>query len=162
MEIEKKYKVRTLPKDYKSYPCRHIEQAYLCENPVVRIRKSNEDYILTYKSKIGIEEKEESSARVNHETEMPLSQEGYAHLKEKADGNLIIKSRYIIPLEGNLKAELDIFEGCLAGLMIVEVEFATKEEAGEFVPPDWFGEDVTFDKRYANKNMIYKNSLNEF
>lgn len=159
MEIEKKYRVKELPENYKDYPCKRIEQAYLCENPVVRIRKSNEDYILTYKSKIGLEKNEESGARVNNEVEVPLNKEGYEHLKTKADGNLIRKSRYIIPLEGNLKAELDVFEGCLKGLVIVEVEFATEEEVAQFTPPSWFGTDVTFDKRYVNKNMIYMNSL---
>lgn len=161
MEIEKKYRVKELPENYRDYPCRRIEQAYLCEDPVVRIRKSNEDYILTYKSKIGLKKNTGRKARVNNEVEVPLNSKGYEHLKEKADGNLIRKSRYIIPLQKELKAELDIFEGCLTGLMVVEVEFATEEEAAGFVPPFWFGEDVTFDKRYVNKNLIYVNSLEE-
>lgn len=161
MEIEKKYRVKYLPNEYENYPCKKIEQGYLCENPVVRIRKSNEEYILTYKSKFGLEQSKEISARVNHEVEVPLNQEGYEHLKEKIDGNLISKRRYIIPLEGDLKAELDIFEGCLDGLMVVEVEFASEEMAGKFIPPEWFGEDVTFDRCYANKNMIHINALSE-
>ncbi len=161
MEIEKKYKVKYLPKGYEQYPCKVIEQGYLCENPVVRIRKSNEEYILTYKSKFGLEHTQEVTARVNHEVEVALNEEGYEHLKEKIDGNLISKKRYILPLDRDLKAELDIFKGCLDGLMIVEVEFASEEMAGEFIPPEWFGEDVTFDKRFANKNMIHIKSLSE-
>lgn len=169
MEIEKKYRVKYLPKEYEVYPCKEIEQGYLCENPVVRIRKSNEDYILTYKSKFGMEGIKETNAKVNHEVEVSLNKEGYEHLKGKIDGNLIIKKRYVIPLEevsdtgetAGLKAELDIFEGCLTGLIIVEVEFDSEKSAGEFIPPEWFGEDVTFDKRYANKNMIYINGLSE-
>ena len=169
MEIEKKYKVKYLPKGYEAYPCKEIEQGYLCENPVVRIRRSNEDYILTYKSKFGIEDIKEIDARVNHEVEVFLNKEGYEHLKEKIDGNLITKKRYVIPLEevsdteatAGLKAELDIFESCLTGLIIVEVEFDSEKSASEFIPPEWFGEDVTFDKRYVNKNMIYINQLSE-
>lgn len=161
MEIEKKYKVKFLPKGFEIYPCKVIEQGYLCENPVVRIRKSNEEYILTYKSKFGLEDQKETNARVNHEVEVALNKEGYEHLKEKIDGSLIVKKRYLIPLEAGLKAELDIFEGCLDGLMIVEVEFASEEMAGNFVPPEWFGEDVTFDKRFANKNMIHIKALSE-
>ena len=159
MEIEKKYRVKTLPKGYENYPCKVIEQGYLCENPVVRIRRSNDDYILTYKSRFGLEKNTETTARINHEVEVPLSEEGYNHLKEKVDGNLIVKKRYIIPLEQGLKAELDVFDGCLCGLVIVEVEFAEEEDVNGFIPPDWFGEDVTFDKRYVNKNMIYMNDL---
>ena len=45
--------------------------------------------------------------------------------------------------------------------MIVEVEFASEEDTHEFIPPEWFGKDVTFDKRYANKNMIHINDLGE-
>ena len=169
MEIEKKYKVKYLPENYNQYPCKVIEQGYLCENPVVRIRKSNDDYILTYKSKFGIDNTSSMRARVNHEVEVPLNKEGYEHLKEKIDGNLISKKRYVLPLKAEggkesqteLRAELDIFEENLDGLMIVEVEFASEEMAGEFVPPEWFGEDVTFDNRFANKNMIYINSLLE-
>lgn len=161
MEIEKKYRVNYLPKNYETYPCKEIEQGYLCENPVVRIRKSNEDYILTYKSRFGLEKNAETKAQVNNEVEAVLNEEGYEHLKEKIDGNLIVKSRYVIPLENGLKTELDIFKGCLAGLIIAEVEFSSEEAAGAFVPPAWFGEDVTFDKRYANKNMIYINSFSE-
>lgn len=161
MEIEKKYKVKELPENYGNYPCKVIEQGYLCENPVVRIRKSNEDYILTYKSKFGLKKNAEVSARVNNEVEVPLNEEGYEHLKKKTDGNLICKKRYVIPLEDGLKAELDIFEGCLSGLVIVEVEFPTEEAAAAFQKPAWFGEDVTFDRRYVNKNMIYINTLKE-
>ena len=38
-EIERKWRVRTLPKDYRSFPCKEMEQAYLCANPTLRIRK---------------------------------------------------------------------------------------------------------------------------
>ena len=41
MEIERKYLIDTLPEDYQDYPCRHIEQAYLNTDPVIRIRKDN-------------------------------------------------------------------------------------------------------------------------
>ena len=51
MEIERKYLITTPPQDYASYPFHIIEQAYLCTDPVVRIRKEDETYYLTYKSK---------------------------------------------------------------------------------------------------------------
>ena len=38
-EIERKWRVRTLPEDYRSFPCKEMEQAYLCVNPTLRIRK---------------------------------------------------------------------------------------------------------------------------
>lgn len=164
MEIEKKYKVRYLPEGYETYPSKKIEQGYLCESPVIRIRKSNDSYILTYKSKKGVKEKEEKEAetRISQEVEVSLSKEGYEHLKEKADGNMIEKTRFIIPLEGERKAELDVFHGVLEGLCFVEVEFESLEQAKAFVTPEWFGEDVSLDSRYLNKNLIYIDNLDVF
>ena len=50
-------------------------------------------------------------------------------------------------------AELDVYHGELTGLVTVEVEFSSLEEAESFSPPAWFGEDITEDKRYKNKNL---------
>lgn len=152
MEIEKKFRIKYLPENLEQYTYFEIEQGYLSTRPVVRIRKKNEDYILTYKSKGSLKEKEYDT-RISNEVELPLTKESYLHLREKIDGNLIKKKRYLIPWEKNLKVELDIFEGCLEGLVFAEVEFSSIEEAVEFVPPEWFAEDVTMDKRYKNSYL---------
>lgn len=144
MEIERKYLVKTLPENYTSYPCRQLEQGYLCKEPVVRIRQDNDTYELTYKSK-GLLAREEYN--------MPLTKEAYEHLKEKVDGKLITKKRYMIPF-GEYMIELDLFEGSLAPLKFAEVEFDSVEEAENFTAPDWFGEDVTFEEKYKNSNLI--------
>lgn len=161
MEIEKKYQVTTLPANLTSYPSKKIEQGYLCSDPTVRIRKSNEDYILTYKSKIGFDDKVGKDAIVHNEVEVLLNEKGYEHLKEKIDHHLISKTRYLIPLENDLTAELDVFEGRLKGLIFVEVEFQKEEDAKAFIPPIWFGKDVTFDSRYKNGYLSTVNSLEE-
>ena len=59
----------------------------------------------------------------------------------------------MIPLECGLTAELDIFEDSLAPLILIEVEFPTEEDALSFLPPLWFGEDVTFSGEYHNSNL---------
>ena len=53
LEIERKFLVKreNLPENLEQYPSKAIEQGYLCTEPVVRIRKSNDNYFLTYKSK---------------------------------------------------------------------------------------------------------------
>lgn len=144
MEIERKYLVKELPKDLDSYPKRELEQGYLCTSPVVRIRKDNEKYELTYKSK---------GLMVREEYNLPLTQESYEHLKTKVDGRIISKTRYMIPLDSNLTIELDIFHEDLAFLLLAEVEFPDEESANHFTPPDWFGKDVTFDAQYQNNNL---------
>ena len=144
MEIERKYLIDTLPEDYQDYPCRHIEQAYLNTDPVIRIRKDNNKYELTYKS---------AGLMSRQEYNLPLDDKSYEHLLTKIDGRLIKKKRYMIPLSSALTAELDIFEGDLAPLMLVEVEFDSEDAANSFSPPDWFGEDVTFSGKYHNSYL---------
>lgn len=162
MEIERKYRIVRFPDNLEAYSKHKIEQGYLCINPVIRIRRSDDDYILTYKSKIGLDEKyKDSSLCISNEIEVPLNKEGYEHLKCKVDNNMIYKTRYIIPLDSDLKAELDIFEGVLNGLYFVEVEFQSEEEAEDFIKPDWFGEDVSQDIRYKNNFLASVNDFNE-
>lgn len=162
MEIERKFQIKVMPDNLASYKKKEIEQGYLCTKPVVRIRKSNEDYILTYKSRLGITEKAVEVALTCEEVELPLSKEAYEHLREKTDNHLVRKTRYIIPLEGGLIAELDEFHGRLEGLSFVEVEFPSEEAAAAFVPPLWFGSDVSFDKRYKNNYLSSLSSYENF
>lgn len=149
MEIEKKYKIKKLPENLESYECIHIEQGYLCRGPIVRIRKANEKYILTYKSKTDLDEAQ-FGTKISNEVELPLSEQAYEHLKEKIDGSLIIKDRYKIPLKEGRVVELDIFHGYLEGLQFAEVEFASTAQAEQFQMPDWFAEDVSLDYRFSN------------
>lgn len=145
MEIERKFLIRTLPADLEKYAFHTIEQAYLCTDPVVRVRREDDDYYMTYKGK-GFLAREEYN--------LPLNKEAYDHLLAKADGNIITKKRYLIPIEGTaLTIELDIFEGKFEGTVIAEVEFSSVEEANSFTAPDWFGADVTEDRRYSNSYM---------
>ncbi len=153
MEIERKYAIRQMPEELTAYQSKKIEQGYLCNDPVIRIRKSNDDFILTYKSKRGINPYTKEGAIVNQEIELPLTEKAYLTLKEKIEGNMIYKTRYLIPLEGGLKAELDIFEGQLSGLVFAEVEFPDPETADAFVPPAWFGEELSQDKRFSNYRL---------
>ena len=143
MEIERKYLIDkdNIPCRLEEYPSRQIEQGYLCTEPVVRIRRDNEDYVLTYKSR---------GLMVREEYNLPLTSEAYQHLKAKIDGRLIQKTRYMLPLDNGLTIELDLFHGDLEPLILAEVEFPDEETAVSFQAPSWFGEDVTFSSRYHN------------
>ena len=90
---------------------------------------------------------------VREEYNLPLTRDAYEHLKPKADGRIITKERFLIPLEDTLTIELDRFEGDLAPLLLAEVEFQDEDSANAFVPPDWFGEDVTFSSKYHNSTL---------
>ena len=90
---------------------------------------------------------------VREEYNLPLTKEAYEHLRPKTDGILISKTRYILPLEDGLKIELDLFDAPYETLRLAEVEFPDEEAANRFVPPAWFGEDVTFSTKYHNSNL---------
>ena len=69
MEIERKFLVAAPPSGYEAFPFHQIEQAYLCTGPVVRIRREDQSYYLTYKS---------SGALSREEYNLPLTSEAYA------------------------------------------------------------------------------------
>ena len=161
MEIERKFLIKKIPENLSSFPCLIIEQAYLCTSPVIRIRRQEEEYYLTYKGK-GLMAREEYN--------LPLNRDAYLHLLSKADGNILSKKRYLIPIdkpafresfpcpaEGlNLTLELDVFDAPFAPLILGEVEFPDIETAKAFLPPSWLGEDVTDDPEYHNSTMSKK------
>lgn len=147
MEIERKFLIPILPENLSSYTFHQIEQGYLCTAPVIRIRREDDNYYMTYKSK---------GMMIREEYNLPLTKEAYDHLKPKADGIVITKTRYLIPLDEKLTIELDVFHNEYDGLYLAEVEFQSEEEALAFVPPAWFGADVTLDGRYHNSYMSKK------
>ena len=144
MEIERKFLITDLPFPVDGYPSHLIEQAYLNTEPVIRIRREDENYYMTYKSK---------GLMVREEYNLPLTKEAYDHLLPKSDGNIITKKRICIPLTDTLTAELDIFSGAFAPLRLVEVEFPDEESANGFIPPEWFGQEVTFSTAYHNSTL---------
>ena len=143
-EIERKFRVATLPEDYADYPSKKMIQGYLNREPVVRVRDEGGEYFLTYKGG-GLLERIEYN--------LPLDQKSFSNLIKKADGIVIEKTRYYIPISDSHQAELDIFEGELAPLILVEVEFGSRSEADEVEPPAWFGQEVTWDSRYHNSTL---------
>lgn len=157
MEIERKYLLKKLPEYLDSYPYHIIEQAYLNTSPVIRVRQQDDSYYLTYKG---------GGLMAREEYNLPLDADSYQHLLKKADGNVISKKRYLIPLKNpqftsdfvplstpELVIELDIFAEPFAPLIMAEVEFSSIEMANAFIPPEWFGEDVTMNPKYHNSNM---------
>ena len=143
MEIERKFLVEQLPEGLEQMPQRRIEQAYLCTQPVVRVRRSGDDCYLTYKG---------AGLLAREEYNLPLTREAYLHLLPKADGSRIAKNRFRIPLEG-YTIELDVFDPPFAPLVLAEVEFPTEAEALAFQPPEWFGREVTYDPAYSNASL---------
>lgn len=144
MEIERKFMVKDLP-DLTGYAFKSVSQGYLSYQPEIRIRSMNDnEYYLTQKGDGDLARKE---------IEPPIDKDAFGILSNLVKGRMISKTRYFIPLGENLKAELDIFAGELTGLITVEVEFDTEQDALDFEIPDWFSDELTYDERYKNKNL---------
>lgn len=144
MEIERKFLTKNIPFDITAYPFKQISQAYISFSPTIRIRQSDDAYILTVKG---------NGHLAREEFELPLTKEEYDRLFLKTEGTPVVKKRYLVPVEGGLTAEVDIYEGKLEGLMTTEVEFSSLEAAESFAAPDWFGRDVSEERAYKNTSL---------
>ena len=70
------------------------------------------------------------------------------------------KVRYHLLLDG-LWWSLDLFEGALAGLEVVETEAAHEAALAALVPPVWAAKEVTRDPRYQCGSLVQTNQIPE-
>lgn len=154
MEIERKFLVNdNINKlDLNKYEKREISQYYLALDPEIRVRKSNNKCYLTVKSKGGL---------IRNENEREVSLEFYEHFKCHAFGNIVIKTRYVIPINDKLNIELDIYHDFLNGLKVAEIEFESKKQAEDFKDyPSYFEKEVTDVLNYKNVYLATKKVSN--
>ena len=152
LEIERKFLVGETPEEAKAVRPALIRQGYLAigDNREVRIRQIDKRFCITAKSGSGLQ-------RSEYEVSCTATQ--FEALWPGSAGLQISKSRYRIPLDKGV-AELDVFFGPLDGLKLVEVEFASTEQAGSFSPPYWFGPEVTGDSLFSNGTLSTLNEAN--
>ena len=148
MEIERKFLIKEIP-DLTNTVYTEIIQGYLSFDPEIRIRKDSDKYYITQKSNGDI---------AREEIEKEIDKITYNILSNLTKENIINKTRYFIAVNNQI-AELNLYHGELEGLAIVEVEFDSLDDASNFEIPIWFGEEVTYDESYKNKN-IAKGSIN--
>jgi CYTH domain-containing protein len=142
-EVERKFLLAARPAGLDAHPARRLEQGYVAIDPAgaeVRVRRQGDERLMTIKVGRGLARAEE---------EFAVDAERFERLWPLTAGRQVVKTRYLVPLDG-LTAEVDVYEGDLAGLLTAEVEFADEAAAGAFSPPAWLGRDVTGDGRFAN------------
>lgn len=149
-EIERKFLVNQISFSLEGSESKRILQGYFegDDGQNYRVRLYGDKYIKTWKS---------DGDLVREEIENEISEDEFNSLWEKTTGMQLEKTRYFIPFE-NRTIEFDVFEGKLKGLLLAEVEFNSVEDAENFNPPNWFGKDVTSDKRYRN-SALAKNGI---
>ncbi|MEG3638411.1 CYTH domain-containing protein [Magnetococcus sp. PR-3] len=111
---------------------------------VVRVRVAGDKGTLTIKGK------SQGAKRPEYEYEIPVS-DAVEMLEKLCQRPLIEKHRYLIEHQGHTW-EVDEFFGENQGLLVAEVELSSEEEA--VVLPDWVGQEVTEDFRYANASLV--------
>lgn len=157
-EIERKFAVRYLPENIKVERIEKIEQIFIYKDikTIIRIRKIEENnklyYIYTLKTKSGIQQDKTGKQSNLYEIENEITKEEYEELKQKKISNIINKIRMVIPIQSNLKVEIDIYEGYLQGFLTAEVEFPNEEASNMFIKPDWLGEELGY-KEFSNQKL---------
>lgn len=145
VEIERKFLInRTkIPFDLEKYANTQIRQGYVTSDPqkVVRLRMMGGQCFITIKSGVGA---------TRHEYEGAIPRETFDALWPAVENRFIEKTRYQIPGKAGVIYELDIYHGQLQGFCTVEVEFDSEVFMKEFIPPKWFGLELTEDVRYNN------------
>ena len=147
MEIERKFLIEKIPFALDEYKCDKIKQGYFSISPEKRVRKRGDVYILTEKGEGDL---------IREEKERIIDKEMGEELFAMSKTYIIEKTRYYIPYD-SYTIELDIYEGRHKGLTVAEVEFESERQALDFVPPAWFGEDITRDKSYKNMMLALNN-----
>lgn len=130
---------------------RVIRQGYLARGRAsIRVRIVDDAHaVLTIKSAGG---KSARGSQTRQEFEYPLPRADADALLALADGHVIEKRRHIVPdAASGLAWEVDVFGGCLSGLVLAEIELDAADRA--LAPPDWIGREVTDDPRFYNEAL---------
>ena len=135
------------PEGLEEHPSKRLEQGYLAIDPAgaeVRVRRKDDETLMTVKTGVGL---------VRGEEEFAIDPERFERLWPMTAGRQVVKTRYFVPLDDGLTAEVDVYEGDLDGLVTGEIEFPDEATALAFEAPAWLGRDVTDDARYANRTL---------
>lgn len=148
MEIERKWLLPHLPSDAPVHSQTAIFQAYVAEHPgvVLRIRRTatrrdGEQFTLTAKG---------AGLRARNEWEVKIPEWLFEELWGIST-DAIMKSRRVT----ETGEEIDVFAGELDGLVLMEREFPTTEDAEVYVLPAWAqgAIEVTDNREYQNVHL---------
>lgn len=162
-EIERKWliDVSKLPQSLDSYPNKRLVAGYfLGENKEkVRIRQEGDKYFKVMKG----HPTDGGMVRDVGLGDIEITKEEFERLWPLTEGKRLSKMRYFIPMDDGLVAELDVYDDFKnAGFYTIEVEFATTEDGKKFVPPEWFGREVTSQEEYSNRHLASKGIPKDF
>ena len=139
IERERRWLARESPRDLPG-PYEHIEDLYVAGTRL-RVRRVSEPSGRVVQLKIGQKELVPGAPTHTRITTLYLSEPEYA-LLDALPGARLSKRRHRQPQEGRLFS-VDVFEGALAGLVLIECDAATDEELAALPAPAGAVRDVT-------------------
>lgn len=147
IEIERKFLVAGDGWRPQVVSSKRIRQAYLSTGgaAAVRVRIVDERRArLTIKSS----GKSGSPALSRAEFEYSVPVEDALAMLDLRAGQIVEKTRHLVPAGNGRTWEVDVFGGAHEGLVIAEIELEAPDEPVAL--PDWVGREVTGDPRYGN------------
>jgi CYTH domain-containing protein len=151
-EIERKWRLRFVPGELHGHSSL-IEQGYLLTgDPELRLRRQDNTFMVTVKGDGDIERPEWNSQIPPWVFESLWLQVSHS----------LRKLRMTVGYQ-NKSLEIDTYLDTLDGLVTLECEFDSIEEADTFELPPWTSGamEVTYDPRYKNKILAQLTSLEE-
>lgn len=135
--------------------CVDIRQYYLPDSDAIRLRVAKD--VRTLLKKVQVCDGDDSR-RIEGDP-IILTMPEYLDFR-KVFTREILKTRWYVPIGDGLVAELDVFHGALVGLIMVEVEFPDEATRLSFVPPAWFGRDVS-DEAWSSNGWLAGKAFDE-
>jgi CYTH domain-containing protein len=137
LELERTFLARFIPKQIgKGVEIMDIYIPKDCRHSVLRIRRKGDLFEIT--KKIPVIEGDPSNQT---EHTINLSKEEFYELS-KLEGKRTSKIRYASDYKG-VSCEVDVFQGALKGLVLIDFEFVSEKEKNDFDMPEFCLADVT-------------------
>jgi CYTH domain-containing protein len=152
IELERTYLAKHLPDELFDQEYTEIQDSYFPEeavHPSLRLRKNGEKYQITKKQPV-----EGNDSSKQSEDTVHLTKEEYEGLF-RAGGKTFRKLRYYYPYNGR-KAEVDVYQDRLKGLVVVDFEFENESDFESFVMPDFCLAEVTQEEFLAGGMLCGK------
>jgi len=150
IELERTYLAKGLPSNLENG--KEMLDIYIpksARHPILRIRKNGDKFEMTKKFPV-----KDGDSSKQHEHTIILTKEEFDELS-KIEGKRTSKIRYAIRYNGVL-CEIDVFQGALKGLVLVDFEFSSEKEKDEFEMPDFCLIDVTQEEFLAGGMLCGK------
>ncbi len=141
IELEKTYLVKYIPSGLEGCRSKEIIDIYipgLSPHPTLRLRNIAGNFEITKKEPVDV-----NNPEYQVEQTIALNEIEFNEIA-KLGGKRIHKTRYLYPCNGRT-AEIDVFQGSLEGLVVVDFEFDNRADMDSFEMPDFCLADVTDD-----------------